>query len=159
MNTTAALNSSPDVAILEARSLIRARIEKQAMSEGEPLTELESRMLDSDRLSKEEDRRALDQIEKEDGWQEFMGRISGLLSRAIEEDSKQNSSAAQHFDELVHRLESSAEDFTLWVCCVPAIPGYKATPGSVFNNVLVVAVILAVIGFIVAKALIHIAGH
>ena len=148
-----------EVLILEARSLIRARIDRQAIAEGRPLTELESRMLDSERLSKGEGRKAMDEVEKEYGWQDFMERISGLLSRAIDEDVKKDPSVSRRFDELVHQLESSAEDFTLWACCVPAIRGYKARTGSVFNNIFVVAVVLIVLGFIVAKALIHMSGH
>jgi hypothetical protein len=84
-----------------------------------------------------------------------MDRISGLLRNAIENDTSQDPEAAARFDELVHRLEDSSEDFTLWCCCVPAIQGYKSegSAAAVWGNAIVVVIVLMIIAFFTAKAL------
>lgn len=146
-------SANEEIAILEARNTIRARIEKQALSEGSPLTELEMRMLDSDRMDRDRARQAMDEVEKIYGWQEFMDRISGLLTHAIEHDTAADPTARGRFDGLVHRLESSKDDFTLWACCVPAISGYESEGGLVRNTVVITALLLLLIAVIVAKAL------
>jgi hypothetical protein len=121
------------------------RIINRARSEGNPLSELEIRQFESERMAKEEHRRFSKQFDQEVGWQEFLDRTSGLLSRAIVEDSEKDPDAAGRYDQMVHDLEQHGDSFTLWACCVPAIKGYKSQTTGIWHSVVAAIVILFIV--------------
>lgn len=81
----------------------------------------------------------------------FMDRISGLLRSAIAEDTATDPDAPNGYDAMVHKLEDRPESFTLWACCVPAIPGYKSVDHR--TTIIVWLGVLAVIVIVVLHAL------
>jgi len=145
---------SPQPLLLEAEGchqLIIHRIATRAQAEGAPLTSLEFRQFDSDRMSKDEFQKFENEFGGVHAWQPFLDRISGLLKRAIAEDAANDPTVPARYDEMVHKLEDRPESFTLWACCVPAISGYKANNHR--TTIIVWLAVLAVIVFIVLHAL------
>lgn len=127
------------------------RIINRARSEGNPLSELEIRQFESERMAKEEHRQFSKQFDQEVGWQEFLDRTSGLLSRAIAEDSEKDPAAASHYDQMVHDLEQHGDSFTLWACCVPAIKGYKSQTTETWHSLVPAIVIIFIILMILVR--------
>jgi len=142
------------VGALEAHQALVNRIVRRAQQEGCPLASLELQQFDSDRMAKDEFGKFNDEFEREYTWQGFLDRISGLLRRAIEEDAANDPDAPRRYDNMVHELEGAPESFSLWACCVPAIPHYKSAPGSgSWAHIIVTGAILAVVIVIVLRAL------
>src|SRR5215470_13611871 len=102
------------------------RIVARAVAEGEPLTSIQIRQFESDSMSKDEYWKFDEEFKRENEWQAFMDRISGLLRSAIAEDASNDPDAPAPYDAMVHKLEDRQKSFTLWACCVPAISGYKS---------------------------------
>jgi hypothetical protein len=133
--------------------LLVNRITSRAQAEGAPLTSVELRQFDSDRMPKKEYWKFDKEFGGVDAWQPFLDKISGLLRRAIEEDAACDPTAPARYEAMVHDLESHRESFTLWACCVPAISGYKSSLQPALTAVLVWLLMLAVLAYIVLHAL------
>jgi hypothetical protein len=129
------------------------RIIIRAQSEGNPLSELEIRQFESDRMAREEYRRFGKQFDQEVGWQKFLDRTSGLLGRAIAEDSEKDPAAVGRYDQMVHDLEQHGDSFTLWACCVPAIKGYKSQTTWTWHSVVPAIVILFIVLVVLMRML------
>ena len=78
-----------------------------------------------------------------------MDRVSGLLRRAIVEDTANDPDAPARYNKMVQRLEDRPESFTLWACCVPAIPGYKSIQKAGFISGLMLLGVVAVIVLVI----------
>jgi hypothetical protein len=138
---------------IEAHQFLVNRIATRARSEGTPLTEIELKEFESQRMSKDEARRLDKEFGGIDAWQPFIDKISGLLKRAIEEDAASDPAAPARYEEMVHGLENRWESFSLWACCVPAISGYKSQHQSKWVVGVVAVAVLAVIAYMVLHAL------
>ena len=132
------------------------RIAARALAEGAPLTPAQMRELEGQASSKEESRQIFEEFERANDWQEFLKRISGLLRNAIAEDALQDPEAPARYDAMVHELEDRPESFTLWACCVPAIPGYKSESRWGFADVAVFLLVIAVILYVILHLLLKI---
>jgi hypothetical protein len=121
------------------------RIVTRAVKEGAPLTPLQIQQFDSDAMSKEQCRKFKKEFEKENEWLQFFNRTGCLLRNAIAEDAANDPAARSRYDTMVHELEDRHESFTLWACCVPAIPGYKSRHKRHSWDVVMTLIILAVI--------------
>lgn len=149
MNTESARPESAEA--VGFHQLIVNRIATRAQAEGTPLTQLDLRQFDSDRMSKNEYRKFEKEFGGVDAWQPFLDKISGLLKRAIEEDAANDPTAPARYDAMVHKLEDRPESFTLWACCVPAISEYKSIDRR--TTIVVWLVVLGVLAYIVLHAL------
>ena len=129
------------------------RIAARAQAEGTPLTEMEMKQFEAQRMPKDEARRLEEEFGGIDAWQPFLDKISGLLRRAIEEDAASDPEAPARYDAMVHDLEDRWESFSLWACCVPAISGYKSKGRPTLVGMAVVLAVLAVIAYMVLHAL------
>ena len=78
-----------------------------------------------------------------------MDRISGLLRSAIAEDAANDPDAPARYNKMVQQLEDRPESFTLWACCVPAIPGYKSIQKPGFISVLTLLGVVAAIVLVI----------
>lgn len=148
MSTTAVVTETNSARIHQQ---ILNRISLRAQVEGQPLEPLETQLFESDAYSRKDYRRFSNEFVGRYSWPEFVARISGLLSRAIAEDTQSDPSAPQNYEGMVRQLEKRPESFSLWVCCVPAIKGYK--PKSSNQTTLIVAIIASIILFVVLKIL------
>jgi len=129
------------------------RIATRAQSEGTPLTSIEMKQFESQRMSKDEARKFDKEFGGIDAWQPFLNRVSGLLKRAIEEDAASDPTAPARYEAMVHDLEDRWESFSLWACCVPAISGYRSRGQPTWLGIAVVLAVLAVIAYIILHAL------
>ena len=129
------------------------RIATRAQSEGTPLTSIEMKQFESQRMSKDEARKFDKEFGGIDAWQPFLNRVSGLLKRAIEDDAASDPTAPARYEAMVHDLEDRWESFSLWACCVPAISGYRSRGQPTWLGIAVVLAVLAVIAYIILHAL------
>jgi hypothetical protein len=119
------------------------RIAARAQAEGTPLPSSEMEQFESQRMSKDESRRFHKDFGGMGAWQPFLDKISGLLKRAIEEDAVSDPTAPARYEAMVHDLEDRWESFSLWACCVPAIPGYKSSHKLGFRDIFVLLLVAA----------------
>ena len=117
------------------------------------MTPIQIQELESGVTSKEDGRKISEEFDRENEWQEFLNRINGLLRNAIAEDGANDPEAPARYDGMVHPLEGRRESFTLWACCVPAIPGYKSAGSRHWLTIVVQLLILAVIICVALHAL------
>jgi hypothetical protein len=153
--TTGAAGCDPDYSAEAVRihQFLVNRIAIRAQAEGVPLTEVEMKQFESQRMPKDEARKFDVEFGGIGAWQPFLDKISGLLKRAIEEDTANDPTAPARYEAMVHDLEDRWESFNLWACCVPAIPGYKSKGQPTWLGIAVVVAVLAVIAYMVLRAL------
>jgi hypothetical protein len=142
-----------DVEAFRIHQLLVSRIAGRAQSEGTPLSSLDLRQFESERMSKEEYRAFDKEFGGVEAWQPSLDRISGLLRRAIEEDAASDPSARERYEVMVHDLEQHQGSFTLWACCVPAISGYKSSHRPSLTDVIVLLFVVAVIASLILRFL------
>jgi hypothetical protein len=134
---------------LQSHQALVNRISVRAQQEGSPLTSLELQQFDSDRMSKDEYQKFDERFNQEYTGQAFLDRVSGILSRAIAEDSATDQGAALRYDGMVHQLEDRPESFVLWACCVPALRGYKSNQaGGLRGTIIQFVIVLAILAII-----------
>jgi hypothetical protein len=113
----------PSAEVLEAREFLRSRILERAVHEGSPLSQLEVDYLDSDHLPNE--REIMERFEREFEFQGYIEYIGGLLRRARENDAGTDPEAADKYEAMAKRLESSPQDFILFSCAVMGLSDLK----------------------------------
>jgi hypothetical protein len=146
-------NENDTAEALRIHQFLVNRIATRAQLEGTPLTPLELRQFESERMSKDEYWEFDKEFGGVDAWQPFLEKVGGLLRRAIEEDAVNDPTASAHYEALVHDLENDEHSFTLWACCVPAISGYKSVHQYEWRSIAILLAILAVIAYILLHAL------
>jgi len=129
------------------------RIAARAVAEGSPLTPLELEMFESDSLPRKQAREFSRKFDRENNWQGFLDRVSGLLRNAIAEDTGKDPEAPHRYDAMVHEIEERRESFTLWACCVPAIPHYKSDQGPMWARIALCVFLLLIVTLIVVFGL------
>lgn len=129
------------------------RIVARAQAEGTPLTPIQIQQFESDGMSKDERKAFKEEFERENKWMEFFKRIVELMKNVIAEDAATDPKAPARYDAMVHELEDDDDSFTLWACCVPAIPGYKSNERSQWPMLIIPIAVLAVIVYVVLHSM------
>jgi hypothetical protein len=138
---------------MEIHQRLVNRIMARAVAEGVPLTPIQIQQFESDGMSKEERKAFQKEFERENEWMEFFKRVVELMKNAIAEDAATDPGAPARYDAVVHELEDDDDSFTLWACCVPAIPGYKSNEGSQWPMLIVLIAVLAVIVYLLLRTM------
>lgn len=109
------------------REFFLRRILREAAEEGRPLTELEQWYLLTGPGREGEirgDEERMKEFESTHTHEEFAGRVTSLLRRAMVRESVQNPDAAKQYAAKLKALGNREEDFGFWMMCVPAVkPG------------------------------------
>ncbi len=120
-----------------------ARIAARAAQEGRPLTELETRYLEWNRIEDAEEQQRLHaQMTELYGDTGFEERMTKLLREAVREDAAGDAEAPRRYRENYDRLDGADKDLALWLIAAPVM---SPKPAAMTAFVLAIAGVVGLV--------------